>query len=94
MGQHTFIQIYSLTVIELVYFDRSITVSAASSKSNCDPIHHHLITQKLIWVQNEHVLIRSMIMLSSAELSSVAFVEINTKNMMDISLHLSPILCE
>ena len=93
MGQYTFIQIYSLTVIELVHFDRSITVSA-SSKSNCDPIHHHLITEKLIWVQNEHVLIRSMIMLSSAELSSVPFVEINTENMMDISHHSSPILCE
>ena len=93
MDQHTFVQMYSLTVIELVYFDWSITVSA-SSKSNCDPIHRHLITKKLIWVQNKHVLIRSMMMLSNAELSSVPFVEINTKNMMDISHHSSPILCE
>ena len=67
---------------------------SASSKSNCDPIYHHLITKKMIWVQNEHVLIMSMIMLSSAELSSVPFVELNTKNMMDISHHSSPILCE
>ena len=67
---------------------------SASSKSNCDPIHNHLITKKLIWVQNEHVLIKSMIMLSSAELSSVTFVELNTKNIMDISHHSSPILCE
>ena len=93
MGQHTFIQIYSLTVIELVYFDRSIAVSA-SSKSNCDPIHHHLITKKMIWVQNDYVLIRLMIMVSSAELSCVPFVEIKTKNMMDISHHSSPIHCE
>ena len=33
-------------------------------------------------------------MLSSAELYSIPFVEINTKNMMDISHHSSPILCE